>query len=81
MHSFICNSCKIDTPIDQDNHNGVCFTCSNHDKKQLRKVFDAIKAIPEIEFKTESGKEIQIGLQGAWNIVKPWIIELSHRIK
>lgn len=56
MKSFTCQSCKIDTPIDQDNHDGFCFTCANHDKQQLRKLFDTLKSLPEIEFKTDTGK-------------------------
>lgn len=81
MRSFICNSCKIDTPIDQDNHNGVCFTCSNHDKSKLRSLFDKLKEVSEIEFKTEAGQEIGKGINEALKIVKPYIIELSHRLK
>ena len=31
-HSFVCDKCKISTPIDQNNHGGVCFMCSRVDR-------------------------------------------------
>ena len=51
------------------------------DKARLRNLFDRLKDCSEIEFKTEAGQEISKGLNEAWKIVKPYIIELSHRLK
>jgi len=51
------------------------------DKVKIRNVFDSLKDISNVAFKTDKGKEIQQGLLDAWIIIKPYLITMAKELK